>query len=606
MTVTWRRDLVWLAIILTLWFGLFLGTRPLSNPDEGRYTEIPREMAATNDYVTPRLDGVKYFEKPPLLYWLTALTIEAAGVNEWTARAWVAIFAVIGALATYAAARSLYGRAAGWWAAIVLSTTLLYYALSRTAILDLPVAVLIAGALFAFLLAVRAPADSPGNRARRRWLFWTFYAAMALAVLAKGLIGFLLPCTVAFVWLLVFNQWKHLRPCHPFTGALLLLIIAAPWHILASLANYSPVKEHDFAWFYFIHEHYLRFTTTTHGRVQPWWFFAPIIVAGLIPWAAFAYQALRASLRGACSWKTRSDRAPADTWFFVTWIIVITLFFSKSQSKLIPYILPVFPAIAVLIGRYLADALAATAIVAQTAKSADAPQARPIENPPGLRAGLRAAALIAIALAAALVIYPLAQPEKLAALDITPAWLAGWQIFLGIILGGGGILTAALATMRRPRAALGALVATFGVFMLSANFVAGPFDARSTKTVSLALRDHLAATPGAEVYTLGDYFQDVPVYAGRLVNVVDGIGELEFGVAAEPQKTAARFIKTPEFLQRWQNTTQRAYAVVQKRDTHYIDALKQTGLATLLAENARYLLLVNEPADAHSNQRQAE
>ena len=562
---SWLRDLLYLTLILSLWFGLFLGVRPLSNPDEGRYTEIPREMAATGDYVTPRLDGVKYFEKPPLLYWLSALTIKTTGVHEWSARLWFAIFAVIGGLATYAAARALYGRAAGWWASIVLSTTLLYYVLSRTAILDLPVAVSIGGALFAFLLGVREP---PG--ARRRWLFWTFYAAMALAVLSKGLIGFLLPCTVAFVWLLVFNQWKHLRPCHPFTGALILLAIAAPWHILASLANHSPVKEHDFAWFYFVHEHYLRFTTNTHSRVAPWHFFIPVIIGGLIPWVAFAWQALRKNLRGACSWKTRAERAHADVWFLVTWIVVITLFFSASHSKLIPYILPVFPAFAVLIGRYLA--------IAQESK--------------GFRIGLRVAALIAIALAAAFIIYPAVQPAKIAVLDITPAWLTGWQIFLGIILGGGGILVAALTTMRRERAALATLIATFAIFMLSANFIAGPFDARSTRTVSLALRDHLAANPGAdaEIYSIGDYFQDVPVYANRLVNVVDSIGELEFGIKAEPDKTAARFIKAAEFSQRWQNTNQRAYAIVQKRDVErYFATLPHT----TLAENARYLLLVN-------------
>jgi len=595
---SYLRDLLYLALLLSLWFGLFLGTRPLSNPDEGRYTEIPREMAATGDYITPRLDGVKYFEKPPLLYWLSALTIKTAGANEWTARLWFAIFAIAGALATYAATRALYGRASGWWASIVLSTTLLYYVLSRTAILDLPVAVTIAGALFAFLLAVREPAG-----ARRRWLFWTFYAAMALAVLTKGLIGFVLPCTVAFIWLLLFNQWKHLRPCHPFTGALILLLIAAPWHILAALANHSPVKEHDFAWFYFVHEHYLRFTTTEHGRAGAWYYFIPVIIAGLIPWVAFACQALRENLRNACSWKTRALRAPADTWFFITWILVITLFFSASHSKLIPYILPVFPAFAVLIGRYLASALSGTGCqpVDGEAAGSSGTGVPPvglthpaIRNPhSAFRLGLRAASLIAIALAAALILYPILQPAKLAALDIPPAWLTRWQIILGIILAGGGLLTATLTTMRRDRPALAALVATYAIFMLSANHIAGPFDLRSTKTVSLALRDHLAANPGAEVYLLSDYasVQDVPVYTNRLVNVVDGFNELAFGIAAEPEKTAPRFIHADEFLRRWQNPTHRAYAIIQKRD---LDRYFSTLPRTPLAENARYLLLVNE------------
>ena len=627
---SWRRDLIWLALLLVVWFGLFLGTRPLSNPDEGRYTEIPREMAASGDFVTPRLDGVKYFEKPPLLYWLSALTIKTIGVHEWSARLWFAIFAVAGGLVTYAAARALFGRAAGWWAAIVLATSLLYYVLSRTAILDLPVAVFIGGALFAFLLGVRAPADSPENRARRRWIFWAFYAAMALAVLTKGLIGFVLPCAVAFVWLLVFNQWKHLRPCHPFTGALILLVIAAPWHILAALANHSPVKEHDFAWFYFVNEHYLRFVTSSgHGRAAPWWLFIAVIIGGFIPWTAFMAQALRANLRGACSWKTRAERASADVWFFITWIVVITLFFSVSQSKLIPYILPVFPAIAVLIGRYIAELRTGVSMPGNAGvPPADEGRPDPRQNfgqgagrtlsaggtpalppnpqsafrmPHSFRIGLRVAALIAIAFAAALILYPVLQPAKLAGLDITPAWLTGWQVFLGIILGGGGILVAALTTMRRERAALGALIATFGVFMLSANFVAGPFDARSTKNVSLALRDELATNPSAEVYSVGDYFQDAPVYANRLVNIVDGVGELEFGLNAakfaNDEKAASRFINAAEFSRRWQTTSTRAYAIVQKRDAErYFAALPRT----VLAENARYMLLVNEDTKPES------
>lgn len=552
----WSRDLFRLALILTLWFGVFLGVRPLSNPDEGRYAEIPREMAATGDYVTPRLNGVKYFEKPPLLYWLSALTMKTAGVNEWTARAWSAIFAVIGGLVTYAAARSLYGRAAGWWTSIVLCTTLLYYGLGRTAVLDLPVAVLISGALFAFLAGVR----ETQNPRRRRLLFWTFYAAMALAVLAKGLIGFLLPCTVAFVWLLVFNQWRHLRPCHPFTGALILLAIAAPWHVLAALANHSPVKEHDFAWFYFVHEHYLRFTTTTHGRVHPWWFFGPVILAGLLPWTVFAWQALRENLRGA--WKARAERPQADTWFFVTWIAVITVFFSVSQSKLIPYILPVFPALAVLVGKYLAGA-----------------------RPENLRGGLRAGAIVALVLAAAVAFFPIPAKFNIAAAGILP-----WRIALGIVLGGGAAATLSLTGARREHKALTVLVACFCALMLSANFLGGRFDTRSTKPLALALRERLA--PGDEVYCVGDYFQDVPVYLGRTVNVVDSIGELEFGVRAEPGPSVARFITGGEFSRRW-NAGPRAYAIVKERDAErWFGSGASEGRT--IAKTPFYLLLANE------------
>ncbi|MDF9834012.1 4-amino-4-deoxy-L-arabinose transferase-like glycosyltransferase [Ereboglobus sp. PH5-5] len=564
-SASWRRDLTWLALILVAWFGLFLGSRPLSNPDEGRYTEIPREMAATNDYVTPRLNGVKYFEKPPLLYWLTALTIEVAGVNEWTARAWVAIFATLGCLATYAAARGLFGRAAGWWAAVVLATMLLYYTLSRVVILDMPVSVFVATALFAFLFGIRTPAG-PG----RRWLFWAFYASMALAVLSKGLIGFLLPCTVAFVWLLVFNQWKRLRPCHPFTGALVLLAIAAPWHVLAARANA------DFAQFYFIHEHWTRFTTTVHERYQPWWYFAPVLLVGIFPWTVFAFQTLRENARGG--WRAiRNERA--DEWFFIVWAVVIFLFFSKSQSKLPPYILPIFPALAVLIGKWLADAWRA-------------------RTAPGLRAGLAVYAIFSALLGLALALWPLvwSVPEKHAA---ATKLIIGESIWFAVIFLGSAAALAWCLRRGKMRRALVVMTAGFALWLASGNHLGDELDTRSTKSLSLELARRLA--PGDTVYSVGEYIQDVAPYTGRTINVAidfdptaddDPFGELTFGVRAEPEKAASRFIDKAEFTRRW-FAESRAYAFVQKRKAdRYFSSLPHT----VVGETSRYLLLVNKPA----------
>ncbi len=185
---SWSKDLIILALVSGVWFFGLLGFRPYANPDEGRYTEIPREMAVTGDFVTPRLNGVKYFEKPPLIYWLSALTFKTLGVTPFTARLWSAIFALAGVLMTYAAARCLHGREVGIASAVVLGTSLLYYALGQIIILDMGVAVTLAGALFAFILAMREPAGR-----KRLALFVTFYVCIALATLIKGLIGFLLP-----------------------------------------------------------------------------------------------------------------------------------------------------------------------------------------------------------------------------------------------------------------------------------------------------------------------------------------------------------------------------------------------------------------------------
>src|ERR1051326_2751311 len=164
---SWRRDLLWLAVGFALLYAFRLGSDDLSNPDDGRYAEIPREMLATGDWVTPRLNGVNYFEKPPLMYWLTAISMKCFGLNEWATGAVPALFGLGGVLLTYAAARKLYDRESGLLSAGVLGTSLLYFIIAHMLLLDMAVSVLMSATLFCFILGVRA---EPG--ARRRWLFY--------------------------------------------------------------------------------------------------------------------------------------------------------------------------------------------------------------------------------------------------------------------------------------------------------------------------------------------------------------------------------------------------------------------------------------------------
>lgn len=520
---SYARDLWRLALVLIVFFFAFLGGRPLSNPDEGRYAEIPREMALTGDYITPRLNGVKYFEKPPLVYWLSALTFKVTGVNEWSARFWCAAFAVFGAMVTYVAGRALYDRKTGLFSALVLSLSLLYYGLSRVILLDLIVAVWIATTLFSFLAAVREPPSR-----KRRLLFLGFYGGMALATLTKGLIGIVLPCAVAGLWVLALNQWRALRPVYPFSGSLLLLGIAAPWHVLAARAN--P----DFLWFYFVHEHFLRFATQTHGRYEPWWFFVPVLLAGLFPWVVFLPQALRQGLRGGWGERLRNNAA----WFLVIWIGFILLFFSKSQSKLVPYILPVFPAVAVLIGRYIATAWAE-------------PHALQ------LRKGLYTYVALCGVFAIGLSVVKVSRDAAIA------ASLYPWQWSLVALFAVSGLVVAVINARRGGRTALVALSFSTAALFVLLNFVGERADRRSTRPLALILKPQLQ--PGDEVYAVGEYFQDLPVYLDRLVSVVDYEGELAFGIHAEPEKSMTRFLSREAFRARWRQP-ERRFAVVRKRD----------------------------------------
>ena len=546
---TWFKDLALIFLLTALLFCGLLGERPLSNPDEGRYTEIPREMAVTGDFVTPRLNGVKYFEKPPLVYWLSALTFQQFGVNEFTARLWGAIFSIIGVLATYAAARSVYGRGTGIWSSIVLSTTFFYYVLSQIILLDMAVAVTMSCALFAFILAMREP------RGRKRFgLFMAFYTCMALATLSKGLIGFAIPGAVLFFWVLLLNRWRALWPFYPIAGTLLLLAIAAPWHVFAARAN------HDFLYFYFVHEHWLRFTTKIHGRYEPWWFFLPVFLVGLFPWVFFAWQSLRTSLEGG--WKARRENAEA--WFFLIWIVFIIAFFSKSQSKLIPYILPVFPAMAVLIGRFIFTAWEGT-------------QATQLRR----AAWAFITTCVLIALAAVFVPDPKNQPEMTAILPLL-------RVVVGslIVLGAG----VAFLGLRRnaPRLIIAAVAVTSALFLLGLNIGGGSLDKTSTKKLAMILKPILKAED--RVYSVGTYAQDLPVYLDRLVNVVDYRGELSFGIDSEPDRTAARFIKQEDFFKQWAQPGS-AYAVIRR--SAFISTFSKSGMPyDFIAETDRFILVM--------------
>ena len=549
----WWKDLVILAVVSGIWFLALLGMRPLSNPDEGRYGEIPREMAVTGDFVTPRLNGVKYFEKPPLVYWLSALTFRQFGVSEFTVRLWGGIFSILGVLLTYAAARALHGRAVGIWSAIILSTTLMYYIFSQIMLLDMAVAVTLTGALFSFILAMREP------RGRKRFgLFMAFYAFMALATLSKGLIGIALPGAVIFLWVLLLNRWRALWPFYPLVGTILLLAIAAPWHIYAARAN--P----DFLNFYFYHEHWLRFTTRVHGRYEPWWFFLPILLVGLFPWVYFTRQALRESLAGG--WKARHQNAEA--WFFLIWVVFIVAFFSKSQSKLIPYILPVFPAMAVMLGRSISGVWLGL----------------PMDK---FRKGAWAFIVTALVVVVAAVVAPNipGQPDLNANLPMLKLTFGGAMLL-------GAVATFLGLRRNQPRLMIGAVVVSSAALLLAVSFGGGSFEKTSTKKFAMILKPLLK--PDDRVYCVSYYNQDLPVYLNRLVSVVDYRGELAYGIDQEPQLTSARFLTPEAFPEEWAKPG-RAYAVVRRRA---LDKwVLKSGLPfVVLSQSDGFLLVAKSPA----------
>jgi 4-amino-4-deoxy-L-arabinose transferase-like glycosyltransferase len=323
----------WVAAlaVAALWF-LTLGMRHLLSSDEGRYAEIAREMFASDDWVTIRYNGLKYFEKPPLHLWMTALSYEAFGVGEWQTRLWGALSGAGALLMTAGAARRWYGNTVGLLTGLVLLAAPTWNLGSHFNSLDIGVSSAMAVALAAVLMA-QHPAASPATR--RQWM-WAAWAAMALAVLTKGLIGVVLPGLVLIAYTALARDWALWRRLHIASGTFFFLALTAPWFVLVSMRN--P----EFPQFFFIHEHLQRYTSGIHRRGAPLWYFVPQLLAGWLPWLGLSAGMARvvAADRHAPGFK--------PTLLLASWAVVIFVFFSLSNSKLPGYILPIFPALAVL------------------------------------------------------------------------------------------------------------------------------------------------------------------------------------------------------------------------------------------------------------------
>jgi 4-amino-4-deoxy-L-arabinose transferase-like glycosyltransferase len=547
------------VLILILVFGCLLafrlGSTPLTNPDEGRYAEIPREMVASGDWVTPRLNGVPYFEKPPLMYWIVAACEKALGPSEWSVRLAPALFALGGILASYGAARRIYGRDAGFWTAVVLGTSLLYLALGHLALVDVPLSALMGATLFCFILGVR---EKPG--AARRMLFYGLYASSALATLTKGLEGFLVTGAVMFLWLLVFNQWGRLRPLYLPSGIALFLAIAAPWHLLVSSRN--PGWAH----FYFVYEHWERFTDKGHGRYQPFWFFVPVVLLGFFPWTGFLWAALREALAGG--WARRRENAEA--WFFATWAGFILLFFSASQSKLVTYILPLFPPLAVLTGRWLAGVLRGPDAFAR------------------MKGGLRTFGFLCGLMAAALCVAVL-RPGLIRDPDQARA-LAPYAFVIAAILCMGGIRALVPRGDAGGRGAAVAMTATLAFLIGVLSYAMPIIDQRSTKEISMAAAG--LARPGDRIYHYHGFFHDFTYYTGRMVGLVGYRDELELQFL-DPGERRARFIDDEQFRREWAGPG-RVFLVARIRDAAPLFADKGFRYH-IVAAGPHHYLFSNQP-----------
>jgi 4-amino-4-deoxy-L-arabinose transferase-like glycosyltransferase len=500
-TVGWA---FWL-VLAAAWFAT-APWRPLFDPDEGRYAEIPREMVVSGDWVTPHLNDLRYFEKPPLQYWATAATYEAFGLNSLTSRLWAFGLAFACLPMLYGWVRRLYGAAPALLAVVALAVSPYFVMISHVNVLDQGLAFFLVGAVLAFTLAQLSAIGSPQER---RWMLLA-WAAAALAVLSKGIVVGVLAGMSLLVYSLLEGDRRVWRRLHLLLGLPLFLLIAAPWFVLVTLRNPS------FPGFFFVHEHFARFLTTVHARVEPWWYFLVLLIVGALPWLMPLWRTLTSGPgEGTTQHGAAITFKPLK--FLLVFSIVTLGFFSASGSKLAPYILPILPTLAAVVAVRTADPAAFT------------------------RNAARIGAVLMAVSGIGLLIYSASHQGFVA-----PAAIAWTVAALGVA-------ALAVAVTWRRGALARAVTVTALAGILGWQFLMSAFAVVEPAHTSLALVEAVRAQvrPGTALYSVGQYRETISPYLARTLQVVAFKGELEFGLNEEPAKD----MSMEQFVVHWDAAT---------------------------------------------------
>jgi 4-amino-4-deoxy-L-arabinose transferase-like glycosyltransferase len=531
------------AICAALWV-VGLGFRGLFNPDEGRYAEIPREILASGDWVIPHLNGLVYIEKPPLQYWATAVSEALFGQNDWAARLYTGLCALATVFVLWAMIRREWDAPAAARAAIMLGSSLLFVLLGHQLTLDMSLTLFMTVTFVGFCIAQRAT----------RWQGWMLlsWAGIAAAFMTKGLIAGALPLLTLIVYSALQRDVAPWRRLLLVRGAVLFGLLCLPWLIL--IQHRLP----QFFQFFFVREHLQRYLTKIEDRYQPWWFFIPILLAGILPWLLPALRSLYRDWRGTVARPGFDARR-----FAWVWCVVIFVFFSASDSKLLSYILPIFPALALLM--------------------ATAPLPRLNADLRITGAGMAVVGVLLLVAAALLprILYlpmwydPLRAPYFI---HIRPA----------LLLMGVGSLAGGIAARRtraddiRPTLAVGlGGFASWAGAMWAAMLVAPAY---SGAALYAQLPDSLRQN--VPVYSVRTYDQSLTFYLRHSVTLVEYRGELDFGQTLEPARSIATLAA---FAPVWRDSTQ-ALAVVE---TKTYQQLQSAGFPMVIRASALKTYIVS-------------
>ncbi|MEA9601331.1 glycosyltransferase family 39 protein [Polynucleobacter sp. MG-28-Ekke-A2] len=530
-----------------LWFGT-LNYRHLIPSDEGRYAEIAREMLVTGDWITPRYNGYKYFEKPPLQAWATAAAFQAFGIGDWQARLWTALTGFLTILLVGFTGARIFNARAGWLAAVVLASSPIWIISGHFNSLDMGLSSFLVAALCSLLLAQTS--HNKNHCCNWMWACWIF---MALATLSKGVIGAAIPAMVFIAYSISTWDWKIWTRLRLFSGTILFLAITAPWFVLVAQRN--P----EFLEFFFIHEHLQRFTQDDHSRTGPIYYFVPLLLIGLLPWILQAPGAL------AQAWSERRREFSAG-WLLVCWFAVIFAFFSVSHSKLPGYIIPVFPALALIIGNRLDRLLGHTNTMAL----------------PWKLQTLCFAILGCVGFFFLDAIGKQARPDEIEAYAQYTYWVIAALVAL--------VSFSAYAAWQSKRNGIQSIVSFACGFFLCA-IIAGTGHetlGRAVSGIDLVERVKASIPEKVNFYSVRLLDHTVPFYLGRTMIMVESPDELEFGVKQEPELWMPTL---NAFITRWQED-QTAYAIMVPEQ---FDALKTQGFPMQEVDRDSRRVIVKHP-----------
>lgn len=584
-------QIYWIVLLLAaaIYLGCVVSPPSILDDVDAVQAQTARNMLTSHDWVTPRIDGLVYLDKAPLIYWLVAGSYRVFGVHDWAARLPMAFSVIALSWVTVALGIWAMGKRTGFYAGLCMATCVGLFLFTRILIPDALLTFTITLALWAFLRALDEDEPHPH--------LWSLVLAASLGVglLAKSLIGLVFPVAIAVIFLLVTGQffsartWKRLRP---LSGALVVILIAAPWHILAALRNpplfaftlqSGPGQYHGFLWNYFIKEQVLRFLNRRYPRdydtVPRLWFWLLHLV-WLFPWSFYLPAAAKLSFKP-------DDRAGRARLLALCWIGFVLVFFTFSTTQEY-YSMPCYPAVALLLG----SAIAA--------------------GGGWVRAGTRAlCAITALAAIACFTILFLVRnlPTPGDISQVLSRHPGAYLLSMGhmldltfdsfaylrwpLALAGIAFLVGALGTLRprRDRVYLAAALMMF-LFFHAARLALVTFDPFLS---SRPLAEALMKSPDGELISQGFYYQfsSVFFYANRTGLLLGPKrANLEYGSYAPGAPSV--FIDEAGLKDRWYSPG-RSYLLASKLSLpHYADLLGQANL-NVVSESGGKDLLTNHP-----------